>query len=61
MGFGSYTEDDQEQQDIDTSEIDVQQNARTDFEGEMAFDAGATTADLLTTLSDIKADADQQE
>lgn len=62
MGFGSYTEDDQEQQDIDTGEIDIQQDTRTEFEGELAFDSGATTTDLLSRLSEIKdEDDDQQE
>lgn len=41
--------------------IDVQQDGRTEFEGERAFDSGATTTDLPTTLGEIKHDDEQQE
>lgn len=60
MGFGSYTESDQEQQEIDTSEIDIQQDDRTEFEGDLAFDPGANTDSLLTQLSDIKGEKEEQ-
>lgn len=61
MGFGSYTESDQEQHEVKTDEIDIQQDDRGEFEGDLAFDAGADTDDLLDQLSDIKDDGDQQE
>ena len=61
MGFGSYTESDHEQQEIDTTEIDIQKDTRTEFEGDMAFDSGANTDDLLSQLCEIKDGKKQQE
>lgn len=61
MGFGSYTESDQEQQEMDTIEIDVQKDTRGEFEGDVAFDSGANTDDLLTQLSEIKAEKERRE
>lgn len=60
MGFGSYDESEQEQQEIDTSDIDLQDDARSEFEGELAFESGANNEDLLAQLSEIK-DDEQQE
>ena len=61
MGFGSYDESEQERHEIDTSEIDTQDDTRTEFEGELAFQSGANNEDLLAKLSEIKADKEQQE
>ena len=61
MGFGSYDESEQDHQEVDTSEIDSQDNVRTEFEGELAFESGANNDDLLTQLREIKADKDRQE
>lgn len=61
MGFGSYDESEQERQEISTDEVDVEADPRTEFEGDMAFDPGANTDDLLTRLSEIKDDDEEQE
>ena len=61
MGFGSYTENDQEQQEMNTSEIDIQEDTRDEFEGDMAFDPGANTDDLITQLGEIKDNKSEQE
>lgn len=61
MGFGSYDESEQEQQEVDTIEIEIQTDARTEFTGDLAFDPGANTDDLLTQLREIKDDENQQE
>lgn len=61
MGFGSYSENEQEQQEINASEIDIQKDTRIEFTGDMAFDPGANTDSLLTQLSEIKDEKTQQE
>lgn len=61
MGFGSYDENEQEQREIETREIDPQEDTRVEFDGEMAFESGANNADLLAQLSEIKDDNEQQE
>jgi hypothetical protein len=59
MGFGSYDESEQERQEIDTTEIDTQDDTRTEFEGEFAFQSGANNEDLLAQLSEIKDEREQ--
>jgi hypothetical protein len=61
MGFGSYTESDKERQEMDTTEIDIQEDTRGEFEGDMAFDPGANTDDLISQLGEIKDNKNQQE
>ena len=61
MGFGSYSESEQDRQEIDTSEIDIQKDSRIEFEGAMAFDPGADTDGLLTQLSEIMDEKTQEE
>jgi len=54
MGCGPYDESEQERQEIDTAGIDAQDDTRTGFEGEFAFQSGANNEDLLDRLSEIK-------
>lgn len=54
MGFGSYSESDQERQEINFSEIEIQEDSRGGFEGDMAFETGTNTNALLAKLSEIK-------
>jgi uncharacterized Zn finger protein len=57
MGFGSYDESEQENQNIDTEEeaegVNVHEN---DHEGEVTFETDASTDDLVDRLSEIKDD-----
>lgn len=55
MGFGSYDESEQQDQEIDADEdsgVDVDGGD----EGEMSFESGASTDDLVNQLQDIKDD-----
>lgn len=61
MGFGSYDESEQERREIDTREIETQDDTRTEFEGEFAFQSGANNEDLLAQLREIKDEKRQQE
>lgn len=60
MGFGSYDESEHEEQEIEADEVDTENNERTEFEGDMDFESGADTDDLLDQLSEIKAEADEE-
>ncbi len=57
MGFGSYDESEQQNQEVDTDDeaegVTVREN---DHEGEVSFDSEASTDDLLDQLEDIKDD-----
>lgn len=61
MGFGSYDESEQQNQDVEADEagegVSVHEN---DYEGEVTFDTEATTNDLVDQLSDIKDEADEE-
>ena len=56
MGFGSYDESEQENQDIDAGDIEesgvaTEENAH---EGSVEYDIGASNEELLDKLEDIK-------
>ncbi|QLH81708.1 DUF5786 family protein [Halosimplex pelagicum] len=56
MGFGSYDESEQQNQNVDADEDDsegvtVHEN---DHEGEVTFETDASTDDLVDRLEDIK-------
>jgi len=56
MGFGSYDESEQENQEYD-SDIDDVEGVNTgehDHEGEMDFEIGATNDELLDRLEEIE-------
>lgn len=57
MGFGSYDESEQREQTVDAGRddgegVNVHENAH---DGEMTFETGASTDDLVDKLGDIKA------
>lgn len=56
MGFGSYDESEQENQeyDADLDENDGVSTRENDHEGSMEFDIGASNDELLDRLQDIK-------
>jgi hypothetical protein len=58
MGFGSYDESEQENQDYDTdfeddSGVDTEENTH---DGAMTFENGASNDELLSKLQEIKGD-----
>lgn len=61
MGFGSYDESEQERREVETREIDTQDDTRTEFEGEFAFQSGANNEDLLAQLREIKDEKRRRE
>jgi hypothetical protein len=61
MGFGSYDESEQENQEVsavedDAEAVDVHEN---DHEGELTFETDATTDELVDKLGEMKADTDE--
>ncbi|AUV80511.1 death domain-associated protein [Salinigranum rubrum] len=56
MGFGSYDESEQENQEIDADydEEDAEQTARNTHDGSVEYDIGASNDELLDRLQDIK-------
>lgn len=56
MGFGSYDESEQENHQQTTDEDDGEALTLNEHEhdGEMTFDSGADTEELLSKLGDIK-------
>lgn len=61
MGFGSYDESEQQNQEIDADDdgegVTVHEN---DHDGKVSFDSGASTTDLLDKLAGMK-DAAESE
>lgn len=59
MGFGSYDESEQQNQDVDAEDdgegVTVHDN---DHEGEVTFETDASTDDLVDRLQDIKGSSD---
>lgn len=55
MGFGSYDESEQENQDVDTDDdvegVTVHEN---NHDGKLTFESEASTDDLVDQLQDIK-------
>jgi len=60
MGFGSYDESEQENQEITTDEGETEGVAihDSDHDGEVSFETGASTDELVGRLADIKDDED---
>ncbi|MBX0298044.1 DUF5786 family protein [Haloarcula nitratireducens] len=54
MGFGSYDESEQKDQNVETNEDDGVTAHENDHDGEVDFDSDASTDELLDKLSDIK-------
>ncbi|SEO52910.1 hypothetical protein SAMN04487948_10391 [Halogranum amylolyticum] len=60
MGFGSYDESEQENQeyDADLDENDGVASRENDHQGSMEFENGASNDELLNRLQDIKSDGE---
>ncbi|MFB6271129.1 MAG: DUF5786 family protein [Halobacterium sp.] len=57
MGFGSYDESEQENQSLDSEDIDADEGLdTTEFEhsGDVNYEIGASNDELLDRLQDIK-------
>jgi len=56
MGFGSYDESEQENQEYDTDldDQDGVETSETDHEGDVEFEIGASNDELIDRLEDIK-------
>jgi hypothetical protein len=54
MGFGSYDESEQKDQNVDTDEDDGVAVHENDHEGEVSFETDASTDELLDKLGDIR-------
>ena len=61
MGFGSYDESEQQSQDVSTDDAEGVAVHENDHEGEMRFESGCSTSELVEKLADIKnGDADEE-
>jgi len=61
MGFGSYDESEQENQELSTGDeegVTVEENAHS---GDVAFESDASTDELVDQLKDIKDNEDDEE
>lgn len=58
MGFGSYDESEQQDQDIETDDSDGISIHDNDHEGKITFETEASTDDLVNKLAEIKDDPD---
>lgn len=54
MGFGSYDESEQENQDVDGNEIDISDDERINHDGSVEFDNGESTEELIDRLQGMK-------
>ncbi|WP_232703008.1 DUF5786 family protein [Halobacterium wangiae] len=57
MGFGSYDESEQDNQSLDSEDIDTEESLDTgEFEhaGDVSYEIGASNDELLDRLQDIK-------
>lgn len=55
MGFGSYDESEQANQEIDTDlDEDNLETGETDHDGDVEFESGASNDELIDRLSEIK-------
>ena len=60
MGFGSYDESEQQDQDNDIDENSAVNVHENDHQGEISFDSDASQDELLEKLDEIKSDADDE-
>jgi hypothetical protein len=60
MGFGSYDESEQQNQDVsDEDEAEGVNVHENDHQGEMTFESEASADDLVDQLQDIKSSKDE--
>lgn len=56
MGFGSYDESEQKNQDTNSIEIEIVTDERTDHDGSVEFSNGEDTEELVHRLQGMKDD-----
>jgi hypothetical protein len=56
MGFGSYDESEQQDQNVEASEDEAVNVHESEFEGDVQFETDASTDELMNQLQDIKDD-----
>lgn len=63
MGFGSYDESEQQNQQIDTDfdDADGLNTAESSHDGDVEFDIGASNDELLDRLKDMRDDGEDDE
>ncbi|ELY51432.1 MULTISPECIES: DUF5786 family protein [Natronorubrum] len=54
MGFGSYDESEQQEVDADFDDDDAVQSSENSHDGEIEFENGASSDELLDRLQEIK-------
>jgi hypothetical protein len=60
MGFGSYDESEQKNQEVDTDDSEGVNVHENDHEGEFTFESDASTDDLVDKLADMKGSSDDE-
>lgn len=56
MGFGSYDESEQKDQNVDADDSEGVSVHENDHDGDVSFDVEASTSDLVDKLGDMKDD-----
>ena len=59
MGFGSYDESEQQNQEVNTDEGEGVSVHENDHEGKVTFEADASTDDLIDQLGEMKDEDDE--
>ncbi|MDS0223207.1 DUF5786 family protein [Haloarcula sp. S1AR25-5A] len=60
MGFGSYDESEQKDNDVDTDDSEGVAVHENDHDGSVSFETEATTSDLVDKLGDMKDEDDEE-
>jgi hypothetical protein len=60
MGFGSYDESEQKEQDVDADDSEGVAVHENDHDGDVSFDTEASTSDLVDKLGDMKDEDDEE-
>ncbi|ERH04020.1 MAG: hypothetical protein A07HR60_02799 [uncultured archaeon A07HR60] len=61
MGFGSYDESEQQNQNVEADEEDGVNVHDEDHQGEVSFESDVSTDELVGQLQDIKSDGDDED
>lgn len=60
MGFGSYDESEQQNQEVNADESEGVSVHENEHEGEVQFESGASTDDLVDQLADMKSSSESE-
>ncbi|MFB6223738.1 MAG: DUF5786 family protein [Haloarcula sp.] len=60
MGFGSYDESEQKDNNVDTDDSDGVAVHENDHDGSISFETEATTSDLVDKLGEMKDEDDEE-